>query len=212
MNGSTAKFVYPAYLVDYPLPPTTTSADVHYEYENEGFGLFHQYGNITGKNSISLGADSENRGGCDIAIGTGTMVVDGSDVTVNGSVNMENQVCICKFHFDFTGFTPPDGNQLIVQPSYTPITIDDGDGHTYTIESDRTGADGVIISLQNNQRGFYSTDDIYVAMLPISNKTVTFTAKLMDSSTETYTCTKTNVTLEKGKFYRNLGTITLVKQ
>ena len=52
---------------------------------------------------------------------------------------------------------------------------------------------------------------IDVALLPIENKTVTFTAT-RKGSTDTYTCTKSNVTLEKGKFYRNLGTITLVRQ
>ena len=48
-------------------------------------------------------------------------------------------------------------------------------------------------------------------MLPISDRMVTFSATRIGSS-DTYTCAKTNVTLEKGKFYRNLGTITLVRQ
>ena len=51
----------------------------------------------------------------------------------------------------------------------------------------------------------------YEAMLPIENKTVTFTATLK-GTTYTYSCTKSNVTLQKGKFYRNLGTITMVRQ
>ena len=62
-------------------------------------------------------------------------------------------------------------------------------------------------------RGFTKDDDIYVALLPIEGKTVTFSyQRLTSGGTVTYSATKTNVTLEKGKFYRNLPTIYLVKQ
>ena len=52
-----------------------------------------------------------------------------------------------------------------------------------------------------------------MALLPIEGKTVTFSyQRLTSGGTVTYSATKTNVTLEKGKFYRNLPTIYLVKQ
>ena len=167
--------------------------------------LKKQYGNLTGNNSISLGASTEYRGGADLCIGYGTLAVSGSEVTVNGTVTMENEVCICKFHFmldEGTGIGMGGGEHL-----FSPVIINDGDGHTYTIVSDRTS------ELDGSPRKFKSTDDIYVALLPITGKTVTFSYTETQSSGDvTYSCTKSNVTLEKGKFYRNLGTITLTRQ
>ena len=196
-----AKFVYPAYMM-------ADDGSLRYDYVREGMGLCYQYGNLTGNNSISTGNGGTSSGGvCDVAIGYGTLAVNGSDVTVNGSVTMENEVCICKFHFvldEGTGM----GMGGSVEHTFSPVTINDGDGHAYTITSDRPDEEVVGMT-----RKFKSTDDIYVALLPISGKTVTFSyTETQSSGKVNYTCTKENVTLQKGKFYRNLGTITLTKQ
>ena len=198
-DGSAAKFIYPAYLMD-------LNGNLRFSYIVNGMGLCHQYGNLTGSNSISTGNGSNFSGGvCDLCIGNGTLAVDGSNVTVNGTVTMENEVCICKFHFaldEGTGMGMGGGEH-----TFRTVTIDDGDGHIYTITSDRPDD-----QIGGATRGFKSTDDIYVAMLPIENKTVTFSYTETQSSGEvTYRFFKSNVTLEKGKFYRNLGTITMVK-
>ena len=203
-DGGAAKFMYPLYLMD-------QSGNVKYDATPggliDGMRLVKQYGNLTGNNSISLGASTEYRGGCDLAIGYGTMSVSGSEATISGSVSMENEVCICKFRFaldEGTGMGTSGGSEH----TFSPVIINDGDGHTYTIVSDRP--DDMVGGMT---RKFKSTDDIYVALLPISGKTVTFSYTETTSSGEViYSCNKTNVTLEKGKFYRNLGTITLVKQ
>lgn len=199
-DGGKAKFMYPSYLMD-------TEGNVNFEMTRNGMGLCRQYGNLTGNNSISLGASTEYRGGCDLAIGYGTMSVSGSEATISGSVSMENEVCICKFHFaldEGTGMGSSGGSEH----TFSPVIINDGDGHTYTIVSDRP--DDMVGGMT---RKFKSTDDIYVALLPISGKTVTFSyTETTISGQVTYACTKTTVTLEKGKFYRNLGTITLVRQ
>ena len=201
-DGGAAKFMYPPYLMD-------TYGNVSFNYIHGGvMGLCRQYGNLTGSNSISTGYGGENSGGvCDLAIGYGTMSVSGSEATISGSVSMENEVCICKFRFaldEGTGMGTSGGSEH----TFSPVIINDGDGHTYTIVSDRP--DDMVGGMT---RKFKSTDDIYVALLPISGKTVTFSYTETTSSGEViYSCNKTNVTLEKGKFYRNLGTITLVKQ
>ena len=200
-DGGAAKFVYPAYMM-------ADDGSLRYDYVREGMGLCYQYGNLTGNNSISTGNGGTNSGGvCDVAIGYGTLAVSGSEATISGSVSMENEVCICKFRFaldEGTGMGTSGGSEH----TFSPVIINDGDGHTYTIVSDRP--DDMVGGMT---RKFKSTDDIYVAMLPVSGTTVTFSYTETTSSGQvTYTCTKTNVTLQKGKFYRNLGTITLVRQ
>lgn len=201
-DGGAAKFIYPSYLMG-------ADGNVNFNAENYSFGLCHQYGNLTGNNSISTGTANtwNERGGADLCIGYGTLAVSGSDVTVNGTVTMENEVCICKFRFTLdegTGMGSSGGSEH----TFSPVIINDGDGHTYTIVSDRP--DDMVGGMT---RKFKSTDDIYVALLPISGKMVTFSyTETTISGQVTYACTKTNVTLEKGKFYRNLGTITLVRQ
>lgn len=165
--------------------------------------------------SISLGASTTERGGSDLCTGTGKMkhIDDGNGgtaITVVGSegsgpVTMTNEVCICKFHFDLD-----DGSGLAssIVEKFSPITINDGNGHEYIIKSDRLDE-----MIGGATRGFTKDDDIYVALLPIEGKTVTFSyQRLTTGGTVTYSATKTNVTLEKGKFYRNLPTIYLVKQ
>ena len=177
-KGGTAKFVYPATLAN-------TTGDI------DEAALLNQNGNLTGANGISTKFDA--------ATGTGTIVVTGSEATVSGTVTMTNQVCICKFHFNVVesyGWTGP------IRNFSTPVIIDDGDGRTYTITSDRTGD-----YIGGLTRGFNSSDDIYVAMLPVSDKTVTFSTTFGSND---YSYTVIGTTLTEGKFYRNLS-INMVK-
>lgn len=184
LDGGDIHFLYPA-----TMAPSSLIHDI--------FGmnnLFTQYGNLTGTNSISTLYD--------VATYSGTINNVGATTGINGTVAMENQVCICKFRFQLD-----NSPYSAIQQSFNNLTIDDGNGHTYTITSDRPD------NYMNSTRNFTDTDDIYVALLPISDKTVTFSyTQSQGSGPVTYSCTKTNVTLVKGKFYRNLGTITLVRQ
>lgn len=142
INGGSVSLVYPASLHNGKGGINETA-------------LLNQNGNLTGANGISTKFDA--------AIGTSTItLIDGWNESVSDMVTMTNQVCICKFHFDIVesyGMGGPTRNFS------TPVIINDGNGHEYTITSDRT--DGA-------PRGFNSTDDIYVALLPVSNSTVTF--------------------------------------
>ena len=183
-DGGNIQFLYPATMAPSSLAYTFFGMN----------NLFTQYGNLTGTNSISTLYD--------VATYSGTINNVGATTGINGTVAMENQVCICKFRFQLD-----NSSYGAIQQSFNNLTIDDGNGHTYTITSDRP--DNYMISTRN----FTDTDDIYVALLPISDKTVTFSyTQSQNSGSVTYSCTKTNVTLVKGKFYRNLGTITLVRQ
>lgn len=183
-DGGDIHFLYPATMAPSSLAYTFFGMN----------NLFTQYGNLTGTNSISTLYD--------VATYSGTINNVGATTGINGTVAMENQVCICKFRFQLD-----NSPYSAIQQSFNNLTIDDGNGHTYTITSDRP--DNYMISTRN----FTDTDDIYVALLPISDKTVTFSyTQSQSSGPVTYSCTKTNVTLQKGKFYRNLGTITLVRQ
>lgn len=188
MDGGSVTFVYPASLVN------ETSNDI------DANKLLNQHGNLTGANGISTLFDA--------ATGSGTLSFAAGNAVVSSKVTMHNRVCICKFKFDFVNLSSSGSGSMGETPSYTPIIIEDGD-HTYTIVSDKP--DDSMYASSGSYRGFRSGDDIYVAILPIENKTVTFTATRKGSTDDTYTIVKLNVTLEKGKFYRNLGTITLLK-
>ena len=192
-NGGSVEFIYPATLK----PDKTTSPEIQ---------LLSQHGNLTARTTPNASVDDISTN-FDYATFSGIISVAAGTAVVSSKVTMTNEVCICKFHFEFDdGMGMGSGGS--VAPSFVPINIDDGDGHIYTINCDKPDDSP---SSTGGYRGFRSTDDIYVAMLPIENKTVTFKAT-RKGSTDTYICTKSNVTLEKGKFYRNLGTITLVRQ
>ena len=142
--------------------------------------LLSQNGNLTGANGISTKFDAAT---CE-----GTITVSGSEASVSGTVTMTNRVCICKFHFDIVdGVYGPARN-------FSPIIIRDDNGHTYTITSDRD--DGI-----GGSRGFNRDDDVYIALLPVSGKTVTFYTKYSNH----YLFTASGTTLTAGKFYRNLS-------
>ena len=167
-KGGTAKFVYPATLAN-------SKGEI-----DEG-ELLSQNGNLTGANGISTKFDA--------ATGEGTITVSGSEASVSGTVTMTNRVCICKFHFDIL----EGAGYLSNERNFSPVIIRDGNGHTYTITSDK--ADGV-----GGTRGFNRNDDVYVAMLPVSGKTVSFYTKYSNH----YLYTATGTTLTAGKFYRDL--------
>lgn len=175
--GSTVRLIYPASLHN-----KTGGID-----ESK---LVNQKGNLTGLGGISREFDA--------CTGEGEISVRGGKVTLDDIVTMKNEVCICKFHFDIVenyGESGPSRN-------FSPITINDGNGHEYTITSDRTS------DLDAFPRGFNRSDDIYVAMLPVSGKAMTFSTVY---GPNTYSYTVMSTALEAGKFYRNLGTIQLVK-
>ena len=177
IDGGAAKFVYPATLHNGTGQIDETA-------------LLSQNGNLTGANGISTKFDA--------AKGTGTITIKGLEASVGGTVAMSNQVCICKFRFDVV---ESYGSSGYPRNFSTPIIINDGNGHTYSITSDRTDD---MIGLP---RGFNSNDDIYVAMLPISDKIVTFSTTY---SPNDYSYTAWHTTLTAGKFYRNLS-IDMVK-
>lgn len=186
IDGGSVKFVYPASLVN------AKGDDI------DANKLLNQHGNLTGANGISTLFDA--------ATGSGTLSVAAGTAKVSSKVTMHNRVCICKFHFALDEGTGM-GMGGSSEHTFRSFIINDG-SHTYTITSDKP--DEVI---GGATRGFKSTDDIYVAMLPIENKAVTFSYRETQSSGQVvYRCTKPNVTLEMGKFYRNLGTITMIKQ
>ena len=142
--------------------------------------LLSQHGNLTGANGISTLYDA--------ATGSSTISTAAGTAVVSSKVTMTNRVCICKFHFDIVdGAYGPARN-------FSPIIIRDDNGHTYTITSDRDDGMG-------GSRGFNRDDDVYIALLPVSGKTVTFYTKYSNH----YLFTASGTTLTAGKFYRNLS-------
>ena len=176
IDGGAAKFVYPATLVN-------KTGDI------DESKLLNQNGNLTGANGISTKFDA--------AKGTGTITIKGLEASIGSTVTMTNQVCICKFRFDVVDSA---GGAVGLEREFSPIIIRDGNGHTYTITSDRTD------DMFGTPRGFKRSDDIYIALLPVSGKTVSFYTKYSNH----YLYTSSNTTLTAGKFYRNLS-IDMVK-
>ena len=181
-NGRTAKFVFPASLA-------TSTGDI-----DEAQLLNNQNGLLrTDTKNISKNFDA--------ATATGTISVNGNEASVNGSVKMENQVCICKMTLTFEKPQSTESGQSGANDrtqAGTTLTIAVGDGRTYTIKSPfKDEAVAVGGSSTTSYRPFQTDDVIYVAMLPIASQTVTF-------SSDRFSKTSENVTLEAGKFYRNL--------
>ncbi len=189
LDGGTVQFVYPASLAN------DKGDDI------DESKLLSQNGNLTGENGISTKFDAATGEGT-IKLSGGTSLPTTATVTNKtgtGSVSLQNRVCICKFRFDLddgTSSSMPGINER----TFSPIIIRDGNGHSYTITSDRTD------EMFGAPRGFNSNDDIYIAMLPVSGKTVSFYTKCSNH----YLFTASNTTLTAGKFYRNLS-IEMVK-
>ena len=174
-NGRTAKFVFPASLA-------TSTGDI-----DEAQLLNNQNGLLrNGTKNISKNFDA--------ATATGTISVNGNEASVSGSVKMENRVCICKMTLTFEKPQSTESGQSGANDKTqagSTLTIAVGDERTYTITSPFTAED------QMTFRPFQMDDVIYVAMLPVASQTVTF-------SSDSFSKTSENVTLEAGKFYRNL--------
>lgn len=174
-NGRTAKFVFPASLA-------TSTGDI-----DEAQLLNNQNGLLrNGTTNISKNFDA--------ATATGTITVNGNDASVSGSVKMENRVCICKMTLTFEKPQSTESGQSGANErtqAGSTLTIAVCDGRTYTIKSPFTAEDLM------TSRPFQTDDVIYVAMLPFASQTVSF-------SSDSFSKTSENVTLEAGKFYRNL--------
>ena len=184
-NGD-AKFVYPASLAN-------TTGDI-----DESILLTQQKGTLRmGSKSISNYFDA--------ATATGKISVSDGTASVKGTVAMKNQVCICKIKL--TVYTIGQNGTLV--KLYTPLdnnlTINDGNGHVYTITSENDWGSGILSPDAPPYRGFQTDDEIYVAMLPITDKPLTISAtRTLTSVTNNYTITTKPGTLTAGKFYRNV--------
>ena len=182
-KGGKAKFVYPATLHD-------GQGDI-----DESQILNNQNGLLrTGVTNISKNFDA--------ATGKGIIAVSGSEASVSGSVTMTNRVCICKMTLEFS-----DGSIPVASGGKT-LTIDVGDGSVYTISSPFQVDELQPAGTPTAYRAFKSDDVIYVAMLPVDSKTVTFTS--ISSDSKIYKLTSSSVNLKAGSFYRNIP-LTLTK-
>ena len=193
-NGGVVKFVYPASLAN------DTGDDI------DETKLLSQNGNLTGVNGISTKFDAATGEGR-INLNGGTTMPTTATVTNTagtGNVSLTNRVCICKFRCHL------DAGSTLIQDEFRNVIINDGNGHTYTITSDKQDDYGI------GTRYFRNTDDIYVALLPVSGKFVTFYHTTSGTSQGqsvqwNYLHLSPNTTLTAGKFYRNIGTINLVR-
>ncbi len=196
VDGGAVRFVYPASLVK------ATGDDI------DESKLMTQYGKIDGiTNSISKKFDAATGDG-KIVLGGGTDLPTTATVTNPdgaGNVSLHSRICICKFHL--TVYTIGVNRTPVTLSSGTndDLTINDGNGHIYTIKSWKDWPGGVMPSGATGNPGYATGDDIYVAMLPIENKPLTLSLTYTDNSvTKNLTLTTGAGTLAAGKFYRNV--------
>jgi hypothetical protein len=196
IDGGTVKFVYPSTLAN------DTGDDI------DESKLMTQYGKIDGiANSISKKFDAATGEG-KIKLNGGTALPTTATVTNTvgtGNVSLQNRVCICKFHL--TIYTIGVNGTLATLSSGTndDLTISDGNGHTYNIKSTKEWPGGAAPAGVSGNPGYATGDDIYVAMLPIENKSLTLSATYTANSvTKNLTLTTKPGTLAVGKFYRNV--------
>ncbi len=181
-KGGPAKFVYPATLAN-------TTGDI------DEAALLSQNGILTGANGISTKFDA--------ATAEGIITVSDSEASVSGTVTMENRVCILKITLGFDDGQAHSSNEPPLHGG-TTLTINDGDGRTYTISSPYSDQSASGTS-QIVYRPFQTGDVIYVAMLPVDLRDVIFLSTASDN--KHYEKKSTGVTLEKGKFYRNVNVL-----
>ena len=194
IDGGAVRFVYPASLVN------ATGDDI------DESTLMTQYGKIDGiTNSISKKYDAATGDG-KIVLNSGTELpatVTNPDGT--GNVSLHSRICICKFHL--TVYTIGVNGTIATYFSELndDLTINDGNGHTYTIKSTKDWPGDVAPGGVSGNPGYATGDDIYVAMLPVENKSLTLSATYTANSvTKNLTLTTKPGTLEAGKFYRNV--------
>lgn len=185
-NKGMANFVFPASLHN-------GSGDI-----DESQLLNNQNGLLrTGNKNIS--SISKN---FDAATATGTIAVSGSKATISGTVAMQNRVCILKMALGFddgqshTSIAPLQGGNTLT------IFVEDGPTYTITSAFEEQGATSTGGSTAT--RPFQQGDVIYVAMLPVASKTVFFSSI---ASGGIYRKFSTGVTLQDGKFYRNVDVL-----
>lgn len=191
IDGGTVKFVYPASLAN------DKGDDI------DESKLMEQYGKLDGiANSISKRFDAATGEG-KIKLSGGTSMpttATVTDKTGTGSVSLQNRVCICKFHL--TVYTVGvNGTLVSLKEMNDDLTIRDGNGHTYTIKSTKEWPGGLAPVGATGNPGYGTGDDIYVAMLPITEKPLILSATYNNKN---YTLTTQPGTLAAGKFYRNV--------
>lgn len=189
IDGGTVQFVYPASLAN------DKGDDI------DESKLMTQYGKLDGiDNSISKRFDAATGDGI-IKLSGGTTLPTTATVTNKagtGSVSLQNRVCICKFHL--TVYTVGvNGTLVSLKEMNDDLTIRDGNGHTYTIKSTKEWPGEAPADAGNP--GYGTGDDIYVAMLPITEKPLILSATYNNKN---YTLTTQPGTLAAGKFYRNV--------
>ena len=195
-DGGTVKFVYPAYLAN------ETGDDINVSKLTTQYGLLteHAY-SISKRYDAATGEGKIHLNGGVILSTTATV----TNTAGTGNVSLQSRVCICKFHL--TVYTIGVNGTLATLSSGTndDLTISDGNGHTYTIKSTKDWPGGVMPSGATGNPGYATGDDIYVAMLPIENKSLTLSATYTANSvTKNLTLTTKPGTLAAGKFYRNV--------
>lgn len=191
LDGGTVQFVYPASLAN------DKGDDI------DESKLMTQYGKLDGiANSISKRFDAATGDGI-IKLSGGTTLPTTATVTDKkgtGSVSLQNRVCICKFHL--TVYTVGvNGTLVSLKEMNDDLTISDGNGHTYTIKSTKEWPGGLAPAGATGNPGYGTGDDIYVAMLPITEKPLILSATYNDKN---YNLTTQPGTLAAGKFYRNV--------
>lgn len=195
IDGGTVQFVYPASLAN------DKGDDI------DESKLMTQYGKLDGiANSISKRFDAATGEG-KIKLSGGTSLpttATVTDKTGTGSVSLQNRVCICKFHL--TVYTVGvNGTLVSLKEMNDDLTISDGNGHTYTIKSTKEWPGGLAPAGATGNPGYGTGDDIYVAMLPIENQSLTLSLTYTDNSVKkNLTLTTKTGTLAAGKFYRNV--------
>ena len=194
-DGGTVKFVYPSTLHN-------GSGDI------DESKLMTQYGKIDViANSISKKFDAATATG-KITLSGGTSLPTTATVTNaagTGSVLMQNRVCICKFRLSVYTIGVNGTVTTLSSGTNDDLTISDGNGHTYNIKSTKSWPGGVAPAGFSGNPGYATGDDIYVAMLPIENQSLTLSLTYTDNSVKkNLTLTTKPGTLAAGKFYRNV--------
>jgi hypothetical protein len=195
VDGGAVRFVYPASLVN------ATGDDI------DESKLMTQYGKIDCiTNSISKKFDAATGDG-KIVLGGGTDLPTTATVTNTdgtGDVSLHSRICICKFHLTIYTIGVNGTLSTLYSGTNDDLTINDGNGHIYTIKSWKDWPSFVPAGGPAHP-GYATGDDIYVAMLPIENKPLTLSLTYTDNSvTKNLTLTTGAGTLAAGKFYRNV--------
>ncbi len=199
VDGGAVRFVYPASLVN-ATGDDIDESKLMTQYglvSSHAFSISKKFDAATGDGKIVLG------GGTDLPT---TATVTNTDGT--GDVSLHSRICICKFHLTVYTIGIYGTVTTLAAALNDDLTINDGDGHTYTIKSQKDWPGGVAPSGAGEHPGFQTGDDIYVAMLPITSKPLTLSATAtIDEVTKEYTLTTGAGTLAAGKFYRNVPVI-----